>query len=873
MPVTSPDIYRLPLWDRMTTFGWELKEDDFWFRCSPAAFPFRPQGWKIHLSTSLANAQDLLETASRLLVDEEVAFKFAKSPEQVKALLSHRFDRGGGGKFITIYPRDDEQFRRLVPLLDSGTERFSGPAILSDTRFTPDSVVHYRYGAITGDRPVHRNEGYFEVPLVSPSGEWEDDPRNAWFSPPAWAVDPFARPEATITAEPIMLNGRYEVVEAIRHSNRGGVYRAVDSITGSSVIIKEARPFIGPEDDGTDMTDRLHHEYAMLLRFRDRSGLLPQPVDFFNEGGHSFLVESMHPGVDARNWWRTRVPTDVAERERITGLFVTQLKDLVSTVHGDGIVLRDLTPGNIMIDGEAVSLIDPEYFAEEGSPVAPAFTFGYAPLSTIRTRGIAPAQGDGYNLAMCIVFLTTGVEPLILTPATSDETAGGLLDDWLTLLFETHPSATAYEVEVRRLLGRPSPPARVAALASGHHQVDAEGLFEQPLREAVDQLIAVDWDEVERDGLTPWRPDDSGTATGDFGSVQSGFGGAVQVLADLMSTPLRSDDIEACLRNASRWMARAVRGRNGRTLPGLYFGRTGTAWALNSASIALDDPDLADHARALLLSAPVNWGNPDMTHGLAGVGTAHLAMLRHRHDALVEARARHVAEEVLRAAEVVDGEYIWPIQQTGANIETDQSHLGFAHGVAGMGTFLLDAADYFDDERFRHGADMAARTLVGRAIHRGDGPVDWPIGVLDRDADTREVRWWCSGSGGIGAFLSRHARVTSDSETAALAMGAATACAEDDLLLMPGHCHGISGNAQLFLDVQEFLDPTAFAAEAHRSGRALLVRRIATDDGLTFANDTGNRVSVSYGQGVTGPIAYLSRLLYGTPRPFTWNPS
>lgn len=88
-----------------------------------------------------------------------------------------------------------------------------------------------------------------------------------------------------------------------------------------------------------------------------------------------------------------------------------------------------------------------------------------------------------------------------------------------------------------------------------------------------------------------------------------------------------------------------------------------------------------------------------------------------------------------------------------------------------------------------------------------------------------------------------------------------------------GHCHGISGNAQLFLDVQEFLDPTAFTAEAHRSGRALLVRRIATDDGLTFANDTGNRVSVSYGQGVTGPIAYLSRLLYGTPRPFTWNPS
>lgn len=873
MPVTTTDLYRLPLWDRMTTFGWELKEDDFWFRCSPAAFPFRPQGWKIHLSTSLPGAQDLLEVAAQLLVDEDVAFKFAKTPEQVKALLSHRFDRGGGGKFVTIYPRDDDQFRRLVPLLHAATERFSGPAILSDTRYAPGSVVHYRYGAISGDRPVHRNEGYFEVPLVSPTGEWEDDPRNAWFSPPAWAADPFPHPKETHTAGPIILNERHEVVEAIRHSNRGGVYRAIDRATGNPVIIKEARPFIGPEDDGTDMTDRLRHEYAMLQRFRDHVGLLPQPVDFFEEGGHSFLVESTLPGVDARSWWRTRVPTDAAERTRITDSLVRQLKELVSVVHGHGIVLRDLTPGNIMIEGETLSMIDPEYFAVEGSPVSPAFTFGYAPLSAIRTRSIAPAHGDDYNLAMCIVFLTTGVEPLILTPATSDEIAAGLIDDWLALLFETHPSAEAHEPEIRHLLGRVSPPTPPSPAVAPRKAAEPEDLFERPLREAVEQLIAVDWRAVEHEGTTPWRPDDSGTATGDFASVQSGFGGVIQVLADLMSTPMRSDDIASCLREASRWMVRAVRGRNGRTLPGLYFGRTGTAWALHSAALALDDPDLASHARSLLLSAPVNWGNPDMTHGLAGVGTAHLAMLRHGHDPVLETRARHAAFEVLRSAEIVGDELIWPIRQTESRNETDQSHLGFAHGVAGMGTFLLDAADYFEDEDLRRGADLAAQTLAGRAIHRGDGAVDWPIGVLDRDADTREVRWWCSGSGGIGAFLSRHAHVTSNAETAALATGAAKACAEEDLLLMPGHCHGISGNAQLLLDIREFIDPTAFGAEALRSGRALLVRRIATDDGLTFANDTGNRVSVSYGQGVTGPIAYLSRLLYGTPRPFTWNPS
>lgn len=870
---TMTDVFSLISRDEMEVYGWELKEDEFWFRCTPAAFPFRPQGWKIHVSTSLAAAQDVLDIVVGHLVEEDVAFKFAKSPEQVKALLSHRFDRGGGSKFITVYPRDDEQFRHLVPLLDEATESIDGPAILSDARFSERSLVHYRYGAISGDRQVLRDQGYFDVPLVSPTGDWEEDPRNAWYSPPEWAVAPLERErDEDATSSDIILNGRFRVVEALRHSNRGGVYRAFDQATGEEVVLKEARPFIGPEDDGSDMTDRLRHEYSMLERFRSTPGILPRPVELFEEGGHFFLAESLCAGVDARTWWRENAHLDPERRGALINGLVSQLIDLVEVVHREGIVIRDLTPGNLMIDGDRLSMIDPEFFACENEPVPPAYTFGYAPLSSIRLRGIAPAQSDDHNLGMCIAFLTTGVEPPIVTADTSEELATQVVSDWLALIVQRYPLAARYEATLRSLLEIPTTGAPAATAESREPGVLARKRVREALDDAVSYLVDVDWDDIQHRGATPWRVDDAGATTGDFASVQTGFGGILQVLADLAATPAATPEAEACLRRTAHWMVQALNWRAGRMLPGLYFGRSGTAWALDSAARVLDDVALRASARALILSAPVKWANPDMTHGLAGLGTAHLALSRRTHDPLLERRARLLAERVRDRAEVVDGELTWPIRQTGPDVETDQAHLGFAHGVAGMGLFLLDAAEYFGDEEYLELAAHAARTLAGRAVRRASGAVDWPIGVLDRDEDSRMVRWWCSGSGGIGAFLARYTALTGDAEALELARGAGIACAEEDMALMPGHCHGVSGNAHTLLDLEEFAPSGDFDEAALRSAGVLLNRRIATGSSFVFGNDSGNRTSVSYGQGVTGPISFLTRLLYATPRPFTWNP-
>lgn len=893
-PSVQSNLYSVADHDAMMLHGWDLTEDEFWFRCTPPAYPFRAQGWKIHVSSALPTAQELLDVVVTTLFEEAVAFKFAKSSNQLRALLSHRFDRGGGGKFITVYPKSDEHFEAIIKKLHSRTVEYAGPAILSDRRIANDSVIHYRYGAISGGIQKLSDQGYFEVPLVAPDGEFQDDPRNPWFSPPNWADKTFIERitseieknqsnlhENSDTEDAHLLAGRFEVVEAIRHSNRGGVYRAIDRDSGSMVILKEARPFIGPEDDGTDMTDRLRHEYDVLIAFAEHGELLPAPILLFEVGGHLFLAETELPGKTLRAWRQDQHSFDEsdslnaqAERESL----IEQLQLMVGEIHSHGYVLRDLTPANLMVHDGRLRLIDPEYFAKPSSKAPPVYTYGYAHIDQIRERAIEFPKSDDFSLGMCIAFILTGYEPPIIVEETGDDVVLARLEEWLHIANSKVPRFGQYERQVRKLLGLDE--VATTYLAGTRSPEDSscpvQGQFEQLSRSALDDtldyLSDVDWESVHRGNKTPWRVDDSGSTFGDPASVQTGFAGVVQLLSDVVRSPVSTDTHRQTLVHAATWLAALVTRTGERNLPGLYFGRSGAAWALRSASEALDDPSLASAARDVLGRMPITWANPDMTHGLAGLGTAHLRELRFGSDDLLKRRARLLADEVIHQAEVDGSGAFWPIRSTLPDAETDQAHLGFAHGVAGMGAFLLDAADYFQDQRYFDFAEKAGATLAGRAIHRSSGAVDWPIGLIPNDDDSRVVRWWCSGSGGIGAFLLRLGFCGRDDTYLELARGAARACAEEEMLLMPGHCHGVSGNAHLFLDFRQLGFATDFEDAVRSSAHALMNKRISHQGRELFANDVGNRISVSYGQGLPGPASFLLRLLHGTERPFTWTP-
>lgn len=184
-------------------------------------------------------------------------------------------------------------------------------------------------------------------------------------------------------------------------------------------------------------------------------------------------------------------------------------------------------------------------------------------------------------------------------------------------------------------------------------------------------------------------------------AVQHGSAGGVSVLARALrhwdgdgagSAPVTRDALREGLRSAAYWTADRQDALPG-NLPGLHFGRSGTAWALLDAARVLDDTALAARAAELALALPVEWPNPDVCHGAAGSGLAQLHFWRTTGDPRFLDRATRAADGLLAAARRTPEGIFWPVPEDFASALAGAWHYGFGHGVAGVGTFLLLAAE------------------------------------------------------------------------------------------------------------------------------------------------------------------------------------
>ncbi|HEY0700657.1 MAG TPA: class IV lanthionine synthetase LanL, partial [Micromonospora sp.] len=408
---------------------WRVRVAQPWCHVTPRAARPRLQGWKLHLSATPLSAPFVLVAAARVLVAEQCAFKFAATIGVVGQLSGGRWDRGGGGKFVTVYPRDDEQFRLLAEELHLATDGLPGPAIMSDRRYRPTSPVHYRFGAFTGVNRLN-NDGGYENMLTAPDGTLVADQRRAWFTVPEWAGNPFpdsvdavrtrARPAA------VLLNDRFEVRRAIQHANKGGVFQAYDRDTGDTVVVKQARPHTQSALTGTDGRDVLRHEARMLTRLAP-TGLAPRLVDLFEQGGDLFLAEEHLPGQPLRGW--------VHEQVRSGGIPVPaalavarQLVELVDAVHGCGLVIRDLSPNNLLVSPSGrLRMVDLEFVDEPGVGTRRVHTPGYGAPEVEQAPRFGPAPdvtADLYSLGATLFQLATGADPVLLAdrpPSGRDE--------------------------------------------------------------------------------------------------------------------------------------------------------------------------------------------------------------------------------------------------------------------------------------------------------------------------------------------------------------------------------------------------------------------------------------------------------------------
>ncbi|MGW0434569.1 class IV lanthionine synthetase LanL [Micromonospora sp. NPDC003197] len=864
---------------------WSVEESDDWCHVRPVDQRLPAQGWKLHVSATPLSAPLVLDRVARVLVRRQCQFKFAPTIERVRELGSREVDRGSGGKFLTVYPELlENELVALADELHQATLGLPGPAILSDRRYRPGSLVHYRYGVYGGVRMLG-NDGSYEAMLVTPDGSIVPDQRKAWFTPPTWAPrDPFtdspAAPTRAAAPTSVLLDKRYVVDEVIRHGFPGSVYRATDKTTDQAVVIKQARPYASADECGLDIRDRRRHEARMLHQFGS-TGFTPQLIGFFEQQGDLFLVQEALPGSTLRQWVVTNL---VAEADNgpwglplPAALRVARwLVEIVQQVHDQDFVLRDLSPNNIMVTDDRLCLIDLETLAPVDQPAGVAFTPGYGAPEQLDAPLIITASksADLFGLGAVLFYLVSGVDPVLTRDQPQVRSRQERINNWLSLLSVGNPAARHLAPLIEALMcddpaGRPSldavaafladspdpSPARVRTEPADHPLRFDDDNLRRVIRDATDHLVAT----MDRSGSGRlWTPGSTGMRTDPI-NVQHGASGVLAVLVRAYQAE-PNPDLRRAITDAAQWISQRVV-REPRLLPGLHYGRSGTAWALLEAGRAIDDDRLTNRAIDLAQRVPLHCPNPDVCHGMAGAGLTQLRFWEATGQALFLDRARQVAADVAAMVEHRDGLTLWPIPQDFPSALAGLVHYGFAHGVAGVAAFLLTIGRITGETRYLELAESAAETLRSVALVE-DGDARWTSSVKGGPRLTH----WCSGASGIGTFLLGQWQHDRDSRWADLLDQAARAVRRARWQAGTGQCHGLAGDGEFLLDLAEASGDKRYRSWAEELASNIYTPGVLRDRRLLVPDESRTTVVADFATGLAGVLAFLLRLRDGGPR-------
>ncbi len=885
------------------TGSWAVWLDGIWCYARPPGQRVRAQGWKLHLAATRSSAVTVLHRAVEVIARHGCAFKFASSLEQVSLLNSRHYPRGGAGKFITVYPDDDQQFATLAAELDKATDGLAGPSILSDRPYRAGSLVHYRFGAFKGKLELS-NDGDYRTMLVRPDGSLVEDRRDAWFSAPGWATPPLAGPEAPASGpgvrreagrapaqvRRVLLGDRFVVGQAIRHANKGGVFRAVDSTSGAEAVVKQARPHVEATESGSDVRDGLRHEAAMLDRLAPL-GVAPRKLDLFEQDGHLFLAEELLPGVPLRRFVGEQAGELPGMPWQPALELARSLTDLIGAVHSAGVVLRDLSPGNVIVgpDGR-LGLIDLELAAEPGADAVVAGTPGY--VAPEQLAGQPPSTAaDLYSLGAILFLVATGTDPAFLEDRPRTRQPSRRAADWLAWVANASPAARLLgplvlglldELPARRwnleracvfLVGAEAPPPATATPARTTAPDDLDRLITDGIEHLLGTMTPSAGDRL-------WPTTCSGSGT-DPCAVQHGAAGVIEVLVRAARLELAEPErLRRALADACAWVERRLAGEP-KVLPGLHFGRAGTVWALHDAAVQLGDRAMAARALERCRALPVIWPNPDVTHGAAGAGLTHLHLWSHRRgDPELRDRVLECADALIAAVERPSspdrptgappegspdpsGQVLWSVPASFDSRFAGTTHYGFAHGLAGIAWFLLAAGLATGRAECLELAGQAGETLVA-AAHVADGAAWWRA----RPADPPAMRLlhWCHGASGVGTFLARLARATGNTRARQLAELAGVAVRRARWQGSPAACHGLAGNGDFLLDLAAELGEPRYRAWAGELAEGILAQHAIRDGRMLVPDDTGKGVAADFGGGLAGVLAFLIRLRHGGQR-------
>lgn len=353
-------------------------------------------GWKIHISASIVNLIDIIQTFFIINKELKLDFKILSSLSVIEGINIGRYGNSQVGKIITIYPKQAE-VEKVLKRLSYAFKKYSGISVGSDYQFMLSENIYYRYGTLTEDIFNIDRRNKTLLPSKIPIMDLKIKRYNA-------------------------LPDRYIILSILSQTGTKAVYLGLDLDGNKKIIIRYATPLHDIDLFGIDSVDRLNNCLEILQDEKHTS--LEKVVDSFYLERSFVLITEKVDGLTLESFFKTYPETSDVVKLKIFKKIVY----IINFLHKKSIIFRDLSFKNLIINPytHAVTLIDFEYAVKinelasyGGQKISVAGTYGFFDYNYPYIN----KSVDNYGLSSILYYLFNFKEYLNYTENMKPETS------------------------------------------------------------------------------------------------------------------------------------------------------------------------------------------------------------------------------------------------------------------------------------------------------------------------------------------------------------------------------------------------------------------------------------------------------------------
>lgn len=241
----------------------------------------------------------------------------------------------------------------------------------------------------------------------------------------------------------VLHDGRYEIIRKLAQGGFGVTYLASDTSCGNShCVVKKLNPLSAD----VEAAKRLFYREAKILQALENTQQIPTFIEYFEERGSLYIVEEYVEGIPLNKMMAEKW----SKKDGIS--LLRQMLSILSVIHQNNIVHRDINPSNIikreennqfvLIDFGAVKQLEINQYPHEHKQISPTLiiTKGYSPPEQI--EGKVGFYSDIYALGITAIQLLTGIHPTSLQRDENDNVILPNLDSWLAEILQKMVSSS-----------------------------------------------------------------------------------------------------------------------------------------------------------------------------------------------------------------------------------------------------------------------------------------------------------------------------------------------------------------------------------------------------------------------------------------------